>query len=130
MSYHLITSDIVHEVMISTEVVCESVNRQKREKSDGGSLFFGSSNASFVSCKLFTAILHHGYVPSALRDAILLPIPKGHKDPLDSSNLPCIALASCVSKVLEWCIIFTWSQYFITDDLQFGFKLPPRALEF
>ena len=78
----------------------------------------------------FTAILHHGYVPSALRDAILLPIPKGNKDPLDSSNLPCIALASCISKVLEWCIIFTWSQYFITDDLQFGFKLPPRALEF
>lgn len=78
----------------------------------------------------FTAILHHGYVPSALQDAILLPIPKGHKDPLDSSNLPCIALASCVSKVLEWCIILTWSQYFITDDLQFGFKLPPCALEF
>ena len=32
-----------------------------------------------------------------------------------------IALASCVSKVLEWCIILTWSQYFVTDDLQFGF---------
>ena len=78
----------------------------------------------------FTAILHHGYVPSAFQDAILLPIPKGHKDPLDSSNLPCIALASCVSKVLEWYIILTWSQYFITDNLQFGFKLPPCALEF
>ena len=24
--------------------------------------------------------------------------------------------------MLEWCIILTWSQYFVTDDLQFGFK--------
>ena len=49
---HLITSDSVHEVVISAEVVCESVNRLKRGKSDGESLLSGSSNASFVSCKI------------------------------------------------------------------------------
>ena len=23
---------------------------------------------------------------------------------------------------VKWCSILTWSQYFVTDDLQFGFK--------
>ena len=123
----LITSDNVYEVVISAEVVLESVNRLKRGKSDGGSLFSDhvieapAMLHSFLA-NFFTAILRHGYVTSAFRDAILLPIPKGLKDPSDSSNYRGIALASCVSKVLEWCIILTWSQYFVTDDLQFGFK--------
>ena len=73
--------------------------------------------------KFFTAILCHGYIPSALRDAILLPIPEAHKCPSDSSNYCGIDLASCVSKVLEWCIILTWSQCFVSDDLQFATNL-------
>ena len=40
---------------------------------------------SFLA-NFFAAILRHGYVPSAFWDAILLPIPKGLKDPSDSSN--------------------------------------------
>ena len=113
--------------VISAEVMRESVNRLKHGKSDGGSLFSDhvieapAMLHSFLA-NIFTAILRHGYVPSAFWDAILLPIPKGLKDPSDSSNYRGIALASCVSKVLESCIILTWSQYFVTDDLQFGFK--------
>ena len=79
---------------------------------------------SFLA-NFFIPILCHGYVPSTLRDAILLPIPKGHKDPSDSSNYRGIALASCVSKVLKWYIILTWGHniYFVTDDLQFCLNL-------
>ena len=40
---------------------------------------------SFLA-NFFIAILCHGHVPSTLPDAILLPIPKGHKDTSDSSN--------------------------------------------
>jgi len=105
---HLITSDNVHEVVIPAEVVHESVNRI-----DGGSLFSdhvikAPAMLHLFLAKFITAILYHGYIPSALWDAILLPIPKGHKAQSDSSSG--VALASCVSKVLEWCIILTWSQ--------------------
>ena len=33
-----------------------------------------------------------------------------------------IALASSLSKVLEWSILTTWNDYFITSDLHFDFK--------
>ena len=104
---HLTTLGGVHEVMISAEAVCESVQKLKRGKSDGGSLLSDHVIEAPVSLHLFlanffTALLRHGHVPSSFRDAILLPIPKGLKDPSDSSNYRGIALASCVSKVLEW----------------------------
>ena len=115
---HLTTLGGVHKVMISAEVVCESVQKLKRGKSDGGSLLSdhvieAPVSLHFFLANFFTAILRHGHVPSSFRDAILLPILKG-------SNYCGIALASCVSKVLEWSIILTWSQYFVTSDLQFG----------
>ena len=55
---------------------------------------------SFLA-NFFTAILQHGYIPSAFWNAIIvLPIPKDLEDPSDSSNYHGIALVSCVSKVL------------------------------
>ena len=71
-------------------------------KSDGGSLFSdhvieASAMLHLFLANFFTTLLCHGYIPSTLRDAILLPIPKGHKNPSDSSNYRGIALASCVS---------------------------------
>ena len=41
--------------------------------------------ASFLS-HLFTLILRHGYMPKALRDCLLIPIPKPNKDPSLSDN--------------------------------------------
>ena len=60
-------------------------------------------------------------MPTALRDAIIQPIPKGTKDPSLSSNYCGIALASSFSKIFEWSILLTWN-YFYTSELQFGFK--------
>ncbi len=61
-------------------------------------------------------------MPVAFRDAIIQPIPKGSKDPSMSANYRGIALASSLSKVLEWSILLTWNHYFCTSELQFGFK--------
>ena len=61
-------------------------------------------------------------MPAAFRDATIQPIPKGFKDPSVSSNYRGIALASSLSKVLEWSILLSWSQFFSTSELQFGFK--------
>jgi len=62
-------------------------------------------------------------MPKLLRDCILVPIPKGNKDPTVSDNYHPIALASTLSKALEWCILLSYSDHFHTSGLQFGFKI-------
>ena len=61
-------------------------------------------------------------MPTALRDATIQPIPEGPKDPTLSANYRGIALASFLSKALEWSTLTTWNDCFITSDLQFGLK--------
>ena len=61
-------------------------------------------------------------MPTALCDATIQPNPKGAKDPTLSANYRRIALACCLSKVLEWSILTTYNDHFITSELQFGFK--------
>ena len=61
-------------------------------------------------------------MPLSFRDATIQPIPKGSKDPSLSANYRGIALASSLSKVMEWSILLTWELFFTTSDLQFGFK--------
>ena len=72
--------------------------------------------------ELFTITVCHGYMPTVLRDCILVPIPKGNKDPTLSDNYRPVALAPTLSKTLEWCILLNYSGYFTTSDLQFRFK--------
>ena len=61
-------------------------------------------------------------MPLSFRDATIQPIPKGSKDPSLSASYCGIALASSLSKVMEWSILLTWESFFTTSDLQFGFK--------
>ena len=70
----------------------------------------------------FTAVLRHGYIPSALRDCVLVPIPKPLKDPSVSDSYRPIALAPNLSKILEKCILLRYRSNLLTSDLQFGFK--------
>ena len=71
---------------------------------------------------LFTAFVRHSYLPPNLRNCILKPIPKPHKDPTLSDSYRPIALAPTLSKILEWCILLQYSEHFPTSPLQFGFK--------
>ena len=66
--------------------------------------------------------MRHSYLPADLRNCILKPIPKPHKDPTSSENYRPIALAPILSKILEWCILIQFNNYFVTSPLQFGFK--------
>ena len=76
---------------------------------------------SFLS-DFFSVILRHVYMPKLLRDCTIVPVPKPQKDPSISDHYRPIALAPNLSKVLERCILQTYSSSFITSDLQFGFK--------
>ena len=79
--------------------------------SDGTGL---SSNHFFVAASVlaapftdfFTVVLRRGYMPFALRNCVLVPIPKPYKDPSVSDSYRSIALAPNLSKVLEKCILF------------------------
>jgi len=70
----------------------------------------------------FTSVLCHGYMPATLCDCILVPIPKGNKDPTSSENFCPVALAPSLSKTLEWSILLLYPNQFTSSDLQFDFK--------
>ena len=53
---------------------------------------------------------------------VLVPIPTPGKNPSSSDSYRPITLASTLSKILEWCILLEFPQFFVTSDLQFGFK--------
>ena len=75
--------------------------------------------ASYLSY-LFTLILHHGYMPKALHDCLLILIPKPNKDPSLSDSYRPIALAPNLSKVLQSCILIQYQNCPTISDLQFG----------
>ena len=81
---------------------------------------FSATGSSPLS-QLFTAVVRHGYLPKLLRDCILQLIPKPGKTQLADNYRP-IALATTLSKVLEWCILLFCGNSFLTSPLQFGFK--------
>ena len=120
-------SEDLRSVSISIPRVRSAFCLLKHHKNDGTDL---SSNHLILAqpaielfvADLFTSILRHGYMPSVLRDCILVPIPKGNKDPTLSDNYRPVALAPTLSKALEWCILLSYPSYFSTSDLQFGFK--------
>ena len=112
---------------ISTAVVEDCLKKLGKDKSDGlcllsNHLLLASPVLTSFLSDFFSVILHHGYMPKLLRDCVVVPIPKPHKDPSLSDNYRPITLAPNLSKVLERCILQTYSSSFITTDLQFGFK--------
>ena len=71
---------------------------------------------------LFIAIVCHGFMPESLCHCILVPIPKGQKDPSMSENYHPIALAPTLSKVLEWCVLTQYSSSHMNCGLMFWFR--------
>ena len=120
------SADIEH-ISLSSQTVREAIGKLKRGKSDGGPLVSDHIiEAPDAICDLlarvFTSVPQHGFMPAAFRDATIQPIPKGSKDPSVSSYYRGIALASSLSKVLEWSILLPLKEFFCTSELQFGFK--------
>ena len=120
-SWHL------RDVHFSDEEVLEALSllKSKKTDSDGVSsdhLKLASSAIAKPLAIFLTSVVRHGYLPQCLSDCVLIPIPKGSKDPSCSLNYRAVALASSVSKVLEHLIIKKYSSYFCTSSLQFGFK--------
>ena len=86
MAKTLISLDVssinLESLVISEDVVLAAVRKLKRGRSEGGTrssyhLIFAPSFFPRVLAPVFTALLHHGRMPSVFRDAIIQPISKG-----------------------------------------------------
>ena len=111
--FHSLQSDELVSVTISEECVIDAFSHLKRGKSDGSvllsdHLIYALPVVCSSLANLFTAILRHGYMPSQLKDCILVPIPKNAKDPSVLDNYRAIALAPTLSKALGWCMVYSF----------------------
>ena len=72
---------------------------------------------------VINCMLCHGYVPTSVLHAAVIPIPKNAKLNLSSTqNYRAIALSSIFRKILDTIIMSLQSEYLMTSELQFGFK--------
>ena len=121
-----IADDEISSFSFSEECVTSALSHLKPGKCDGSPLssnYFIEASSLLVSIlpPLLTVLVRHSYLPADLRNCILKPIPKPHNDPISSENYRPIALAPILSKILEWCILIQFNNYFVTFPLQFGF---------
>ena len=126
MNSSVTTQDLV-SLSVDIDTVLGTINQLKPGKSDGKSLMsdhvlHAPPILASKLAELFTSLLRHGHAAVCLWDSIIQPIPKGAKDPAKLCNYRGIALASCLSKLLELCILQLFPKSFNTSGLQFGFK--------
>ncbi len=72
---------------------------------------------------LLTLVITDGYNPMYLLIGTLVSLPKDTRGNIcDSDNYRRICLCSCITKVLEWCMMLRYSDKLATSGLQFSFK--------
>jgi len=72
---------------------------------------------------LFNAIMNHSYVPSEFGIGITIPLLKdNNSDGANMDNYRAITISPVLSKIFENCLLSRFSSYFVTSDLQCGFK--------
>jgi len=85
--------------------------------------FYAHPRICVILALLFNAMLIHGVVPAMFGVGIIVPLIKGRNmDSSSSDNYRGITLSVHIFKVLEMCIMDIYGNYFVTSDLQFGFK--------
>jgi len=118
---------------ISVETVEKCIGDMKLQKAAGVDsieaehlaehLCHAHTRICVILALLFNAMLMHGVVPSMFGVGIIIPLIKGHNmDGSSSDNYRGTTLSVRISKVLEMCILDIYGNYFVTSDLQFGFK--------
>ena len=125
--HSLVTESLLSAVEFSEKEVCDALCQLKPNKSDSYGistehLKFAPPVIAEPLASLFTSIVRHDYMPQCLRDSVLVPIPKGNKDPSHSQNYRAIVLTSSLSKYLERLILDKYSAYLYSSAYQFGFE--------
>ena len=86
--------------------------------------FMQGTNRLFVMITLlYSSMMLHGTIPTAMNISTLVPVPKNQNKSLNSSdNYRVIALSTTVGKIIDKVIMLKYSNAFITSDQQSGFK--------
>ncbi len=106
-----------------------TVPQLKGDKSDGNGVLWSNhityapASLSVHLSMLLTGIIIHGYNPDDLLMGTIISFPKDkHGNICSSDNYRGICLCSCLTKLLEWCMLNTYRDNLSTSGLQFSFK--------
>ena len=67
--------------------------------------------------------LIHGVVPQMFGNGVIVPIVKNKNGDITSlDNYRGITVSTCLSKLFESCIFYSYEDHFRSSPLQFGFK--------
>jgi len=75
--------------------------------------------------RLFNCIIHYGIVPDLFGQGLTVPLIKDNENNSNNKTLDqfrAITISPVISKIFEQCIFRNYSDYFITNPAQFGFK--------
>jgi len=115
--------------VVSTDLLHECIGNLKLRKAAGHDgiynehIIFAGPQLEVHLSLLFTAMLRHSHVPNDFCFGIVKPLLKCKNG--DQSNLNMyrgITLTPVISKLFESVLLGLYSEYLITDPLQYGFK--------
>jgi hypothetical protein len=120
----------VREWLISVEYVdCAARNHLKRRKAAGYDNItaehniFAHPRLVVLLCDFFNLMLVDGYVPVSFGKGVLVPLLKDRNALLNRvTNYRGITLSPVVSKLFELCIDNKFSDFLVSNHLQFGFE--------
>jgi exonuclease III len=123
------SQSIVQIPHITSTTVEKCIDKLKHSKAAGidgihnEHVVFGGTRLSIHLCMLFNAMLRHAFVPNDFCKGIILPLLKNkHGDATQLDMYRGITLAPALSKLFESVLLDTFEEYFVSDQLQFGFK--------
>jgi len=127
---HEIDQTIEHKPMtvFTDDDVKSAINCLKSGKSDGSKGLFsdhiklGCSILLKPLSQLINCMFLHGYTPHEILISNIISIPKGQSDRSVMKNYRGIALASCLSKIIDLLIVNRYENLLHTSDNQFSYK--------
>ena len=115
----IVTAAEIHDCILS-------INITDSPGPDGLStkhLKFGPASLCEKLAKWLTSFFVHGCIPHSIMDVHLVPVVKDYRGKLsDADNYRPIAIASCISKLIECCILNRIEEKISVTENQFGFK--------
>ena len=119
------------EDIFDAEIVGKVIDNLKKGKAAGldslsaEHIIYSHPILPSILAKLFNLMVNYCYVPVGFRNSYTVPLVK-RKDYM-AKRLSCddfrgIAISSILSKCFEYCLLEKYSNYFVSEDNQFGFK--------
>lgn len=117
-----------NDCCLSVPLLSKTVEKLKKGKHDGHTgllsdcILHGPHLLNVFLSLLFSAMLIHGYAPNDMLIGTMTPIPKLKNMCILSDKYRAITLSSCIGKLFDLALLYSYGNCLTSDDLQFGFK--------